>query len=417
MLTRSELFELVWSEPMLSIGKRFNVSSSYLARVCKRLNVPRPARGYWAKLAVGKAPSRPSLPDAQPGDEISWDPDGGVPEVSHASSSLPKKTTFPRKGKAIAHRTPTKHPLLANAEALFLAGRLTHRGDYLKPAKRLLPDLQVTKATLEAALEFASQLFLALERHGHRVTFASVGEQITRPPIDTRDKPDKTSAYNNFWSPARNTVLYLNGTPIGITVLELTESTKMRYVNGKYVREVDYAAPKSTKGHLDHWTSTQDIPSGRLCLQLYASYYDTKWSRQWKETHSGDFIKKLASLVREVEGCQEDAARTIKLGKEHTEAEKIRYEAMRLKWEEDEKEKRRLNALKESHTELNALIEASERRDRVERFIAKIEREAVDLDESDMKRLQELIKEARQLLGNDSAIEGFMNWRSPHERR
>lgn len=416
MLTRSELFELVWAEPMLSVGKRFNVSSSYLARVCTRLNVPRPARGYWAKLAVVKAPSRPSLPEAQPGDEISWDPDGGIPDVSHAPSSAAKKTDPPRKGKAAAHRTPTEHALLVNARSLFLAGRLTHQGDYLKPAKRLLPDLQITKTTLEAALEFASQLFLALERRGHRVTFASVGEQITRPPIDTRDKPDKTHPYNNFWSPARSTVLYLNGTPLGITVLELTESTKMRYVNGKYVRVEDYVAPKSARGHVDHWTSTQDIPSGRLCLQLYASYYDTKWSRQWKETRSGDFIKKLASLVREVEDCQEEAASTIKLGKEHANAEELRYEAMRRKWKEDEEENRRLKALKESHAELDALIEASEKRDRLERFIAKIEREAADLDEQEMKRLQELINEARHLLGKDSTIESFMNWRFPRER-
>ncbi|MDC8758128.1 hypothetical protein [Janthinobacterium fluminis] len=401
---------------MLSVGKRFNVSSSYLARVCTHLNVPRPARGYWAKLAVGKAPPRPNLPEVQPGEEISWEPNGGIPDVSHAPSNMAKKSDTPRKGKATTRHTATEHALLANTRALFLVGRLTHRGDYLKPAKRLLPDLQVTKTTLDVALEFANQFFLALERRGHRVTFASVGEQITRPPVDTRDKPDKTHSYNNFWSPARNTVLYLNGTPIGITILELTESTKMRYVNGKYVHEVDYVAPKSTRGLVDHWTSTQDIPSGRLCLQLYASYYDTKWSRQWKETRSGDFVKKLTSLVREVEDCQEDAASTIKLGKEHAEAEKFRYEAMRRKWKEDEEEKRRLNALKESYTELDALIEASEKRDRLERFIAKIEREVADLDEHDMKRLQELINEARQLLGNDSTIENFMNWRFPRER-
>ena len=52
-VSREELYELAWAEPMLALAKKFGVSSSYMARVCTRLNVPRPERGYWAKLAVG----------------------------------------------------------------------------------------------------------------------------------------------------------------------------------------------------------------------------------------------------------------------------------------------------------------------------------------------------------------------------
>ncbi|MDX3911649.1 MAG: hypothetical protein QHC67_17855 [Sphingobium sp.] len=66
MVSREELYQLVWSEPMTKIAARFGVSGSYLARICTMLNVPRPERGYWAKLAVGKAPLQPSLPDALP---------------------------------------------------------------------------------------------------------------------------------------------------------------------------------------------------------------------------------------------------------------------------------------------------------------------------------------------------------------
>ena len=71
-VTREELYALVWSEPMLKVAARYNVSSSYMGRICTLLNVPRPQRGYWAKLAVGKAPKKPDLPDARPGDELVW---------------------------------------------------------------------------------------------------------------------------------------------------------------------------------------------------------------------------------------------------------------------------------------------------------------------------------------------------------
>lgn len=76
-LTREQLYELVWSEPMLKVAARYDVSSSYMARVCTLLNVPRPERGYWAKLAVGKAPPKPHLPETRPGDESVWTKGGG----------------------------------------------------------------------------------------------------------------------------------------------------------------------------------------------------------------------------------------------------------------------------------------------------------------------------------------------------
>ena len=71
-VTREALYALVWSEPMLKVAARYDVSSSYLGRICTLLNVPRPERGYWAKLAVGKAPQKPALQDARPGDELAW---------------------------------------------------------------------------------------------------------------------------------------------------------------------------------------------------------------------------------------------------------------------------------------------------------------------------------------------------------
>jgi hypothetical protein len=76
MISREELYGLVWAEPMTRLAERFEVSGSYLARVCTRLNVPRPQRGYWAKLAVGKAPRRTPLPDTRPGDPLEWSRDG-----------------------------------------------------------------------------------------------------------------------------------------------------------------------------------------------------------------------------------------------------------------------------------------------------------------------------------------------------
>jgi hypothetical protein len=69
-INRDKLYEEIWAEPMTKVAAKYVVSSSFLARVCERLHVPRPSRGYWAQLEVGKAAPKPPLPEARPGDEL-----------------------------------------------------------------------------------------------------------------------------------------------------------------------------------------------------------------------------------------------------------------------------------------------------------------------------------------------------------
>jgi hypothetical protein len=46
---REELYEKVWSEPVTKVAKGYGVSDVALAKACRKLKVPVPGRGYWAK--------------------------------------------------------------------------------------------------------------------------------------------------------------------------------------------------------------------------------------------------------------------------------------------------------------------------------------------------------------------------------
>jgi len=63
-LSRDQLYDAVWSEPMIRLAERFGISGNGLAKICDRENIPYPPRGYWAKHAVGKASPRTALPQA-----------------------------------------------------------------------------------------------------------------------------------------------------------------------------------------------------------------------------------------------------------------------------------------------------------------------------------------------------------------
>lgn len=61
-LTRQELYQLVWSEPISVIAKRMGMSDVGFAKACRRARVPIPERGYWAKRKAGKPVIQPALP-------------------------------------------------------------------------------------------------------------------------------------------------------------------------------------------------------------------------------------------------------------------------------------------------------------------------------------------------------------------
>ena len=53
---RGKLYEEVWAEPVIKVAKRYGVSDVALRKTCKKLAVPLPPAGYWAKVVAGKMP-------------------------------------------------------------------------------------------------------------------------------------------------------------------------------------------------------------------------------------------------------------------------------------------------------------------------------------------------------------------------
>lgn len=54
VLTRRELYDLVWDRPMSKVAAEIGISDVALHKICDKHRVPAPGRGYWAKLAAGK---------------------------------------------------------------------------------------------------------------------------------------------------------------------------------------------------------------------------------------------------------------------------------------------------------------------------------------------------------------------------
>jgi len=64
---RQQLLDDVWSTPVTHLTQSYELSDAGLKKLCARLQIPTPPRGYWAKLKAGKkvvlhgSPGQPGL--------------------------------------------------------------------------------------------------------------------------------------------------------------------------------------------------------------------------------------------------------------------------------------------------------------------------------------------------------------------
>ena len=127
-VTREKLYDEIWTEPITKVSKRYGISDSYLIRILKNLNIPRPPRGYWAMIAADIHPEKPPLPAAKLGDAITWSRDGQT-EFATSIADEPKTARSKRTARI------TTHGLVREAHEHFKNLR-DSRSAYLKPYKK-----------------------------------------------------------------------------------------------------------------------------------------------------------------------------------------------------------------------------------------------------------------------------------------
>ena len=418
MVSREELYELVWSIPVSKAAKRYSVSGSYLARICTALRVPRPQLGHWAKLEVGKAPARPPLPAALPGDQLFWSQPGDPP-APHVRTEI--VTTAPPQPRV---RRPVTgiHGLIQGAKNHYERGYKVDDGQLLRPYKRFLVDVIASASGLDKALSFANDLFNALESAGYRVCLEPPNERFYRPQIDEHEEPKpRRQEYPGFgghlWSPGRCTVVYVGTVPFGLAVIEMSESIQMRHVNGKYIRESDSKQPKASRGDANHtWTTTRDSPCGRLRLVVYSLRHDVSWSTSFQETKTRSLTEGIKKIVKSIEASTEtlrkenaDAERRAELRRHEQEAQHARFLI-----EEDQRQIARSN--KESREQLDQVIKSWAIAVGIEQFFKGVQERASDLCEEERGTVLDRLQLAREFIGTLDPLDFFRSWKTPSER-
>jgi hypothetical protein len=269
---------------------------------------------------------------------------------------------------------------------------------YLRPSKKLLVDMFVTKGTLAQALETANQLFLGLDDRGYEVTFAPHREHFQRPPVNERANPVGQHMSFRTWSPHRPTIVSVGTVAIGLTFFELSEEVPCRYVAGKLVRVSDIAIGKRNRRVSEH-TSMHQMPSGRLCLRATSPYRRVEWEKRWTETEPGGLVAKVSHIIGELRTAAGTIAKQVEEAERVAAIERERWLAEVERQEREEAERRRIEAIKsaerkraqdvvDSREELLAIVASWDFSKRLERFFAEVDERSVALTDAEQSALE-----------------------------
>jgi hypothetical protein len=303
-LTREELYNRVWATPMRKLAMEFGLSDVGLAKICKKHKIPRPSRGYWAKVENGKAAKRWPL---RPVDDASL----ALVRVRHVVkrvetpqimiahdpeiATLITAESLPENHIEVASDLRGADPLVAaTRESLAKQepdeyGRISRRYDFPNSSF----EVAVSKANVHRALLLLHTLIRALKSRGYVLTGGTDAKKAPRITVLGR-------AFSiSVWEPSKRT-------PRELTKAEKEERARWSWSS---VRDYQYVPTGSLELHLDRDTYWSKAKLG-----------DTK--KQPLENRLNEFVVAMLRVV----------------DKERVEAEKARLAAI-------EKEKRRQKAV------------------------------------------------------------------------
>lgn len=258
-ITRRELYNLVWTDPVTQLAKQYGFSDVWLAKICRRNNIPRPPRGYWAQRQSGKNVQKQPLPqkDAVSTIHISIKPFNSEKK----DAAFHKASVIKPLLKSIVFREVqvAPHPLIELSAKILASCKPDNRGILIPPNGCL--DIEVSRESLPRALIIMNALINILVSLDFSVSVS--------------DKSTNVKLYDMS---------------IGIGIGEELYRSRLRARNHKLDGYYHFGFNQ---------LASQSAPSGKLFLTIsdLGFYSSGECRRTWRDTESNRLEDCLKSFV------------------------------------------------------------------------------------------------------------------------
>lgn len=186
-LKRDELYEQVWSRPLRDLAKDYGLSDVGLAKICRRLQIPLPGRGYWAQRGAGRTLLKPPLSllgkDDQTEAEITRitkeEPSIFLTQALSEVEPLIASEALPENKIKVGSALVKPHPLVSHTAQLLRSTPRWGAGSSLPPVWKDSLDIRVMPGNTGRALRIMNALIKALEARGYRVAIDAQNKHAT----------------------------------------------------------------------------------------------------------------------------------------------------------------------------------------------------------------------------------------------
>lgn len=314
-LTRKELYQMVWSKPVAKWSKEFGLSDVGFAKICKKMKVPLPGRGYWAMVRKGLIMPQPPLKPIHDSKQFVIEIRKRTVEPVESKSTeesdpLVLFEKLPENKIIVPERLHSPHPLIKTTEALLKSRGIDKYGRINNHRLSCL-NVRVSKALLPRALRIMDTIIKELEKREMKIF------------IKERGYP--------------NTTLSIKGEELEICIEE--PSGKVEHQKTKSELEDARRYPSLYGG-----TTYDYKPSGKLRI-LIETYTRDAMRKSWRDSESKKIEDRLNEIfiafINVAEERKQDHLQREKEEKERLERIRLYEEIQRQKAEEE----KRINVL------------------------------------------------------------------------
>jgi hypothetical protein len=292
IMKREDLYEQVWSKPMTTLAKEYNISDVGLAKICKKLNIPKPEPGYWAKVAAGKSVVKNELPTLKEGEVGYYE----LKPEDNSRIDLPESIL-----KLIEEERKDENKIIVPQKYVRYHEIITNirKENEVNPTKkhsansaiRATFDIRVQNPTFDRALRIFDTLMKELEKRGYTIITKKVDRE-------------------------KNTYVVINGVELKIILSE-----KLNRILSK-----DY-------GTKNFWSNKYEfIPSGILKLEIDESFHQ----------YETDIRSVRDTITLKLEDRLNEFVIALLKGSEAKKKSEEYFEKERIKRQKEEEERRTL---------------------------------------------------------------------------
>jgi len=261
-ITRKDLYAQVWAVPITRLAQQYGLSDVGLAKICKRNNIPRPGRGYWAQRQSGKHIKKTPLPKRNDDWDIYITPslvDEYKPQEKKRPS-IDQSVKESLKNISVPDALTDPHPLVGKSFKILMSCK-TDSSDILIPLQGQCLDIRVSRESLSRALRIMDSLIKALIAVGMKISLSK-----------------------------ESTNVEMQGVSCSITMGEILVRHRLRAKDHDLTGYYEFGYNRYER---------YSKPSGILFLEIFniGFDYDRALRKKWKDTETKKLEECLGSVI------------------------------------------------------------------------------------------------------------------------